>query len=119
MSGVILYGIPNCNSVKKAIDFLKQEDISYVFYDFKKRGVTKELLYKWGKQFGLQNMINTNGTTWQKLTEAEKKSIHNDDTAIELMIQNTSLIKRPILEWKKKLLIRFDKEAYSKMLSET
>ena len=116
MNSAKVYGIPNCGSVKKAVDWLNQNNIPFVFHDYKKFGVTKKKLEEWGKHFGLQNLINTKGTTWQTLNDEQKNSIDNDDDAVQLMIENTSLIKRPVIEWKKKYLIRFNEEEYAKTI---
>ena len=105
---VKVYGIPNCGSVKKARTFLEQNAIEYQFHDYKKEGVTESQLQKWCKQFGWENVLNKKGMTWRNLNEAVKNQVINQQTAIQLMIKNTSAIKRPIVESEKGNLLGFD-----------
>jgi Spx/MgsR family transcriptional regulator len=107
-----VYGIPNCNTVKKALDWLKQNNLHYEFHDYKKKGITAEKLQEWAAHFGWENILNTKGTTWAKLSEKEKKQINTATKAIEYLMENTSAIRRPIIEAEGKYLIRFDEEQY-------
>ncbi len=95
---VTLYAIPNCNTVKKARDYLTDKNIDYAFHDFKKLGVSEVKLKQWCQAFGWHIVINRKGQTWRKLDEATKQNIQSDAQAIELAIQKTSIIKRPLLE---------------------
>lgn len=97
MQTLILYGIPNCNTVKKARDWLAINQISYQFYDFKKLGISAELLNNWLAQFPREQLINRAGLTWRGLQGSEKDNITNDANAITLMQAKTSVIKRPVL----------------------
>lgn len=92
-----LYGIPNCNSVKKTRVWLEERGIDYQFHDFKKSGIDAETLQAWLKTIALDVLINKKGTTWRGLTEAEKAMAETIDTAIELMMNKTSVIKRPVV----------------------
>lgn len=94
---VILYGIPNCDTVKKARNWLSEQQIAYDFHDFKKAGITAELIQSWLTQTDWQTLVNRKGTTWRKLTEHEQTSIQDNDTAIFCMMQHPSVIKRPVL----------------------
>jgi len=94
---VILYGIPNCDTVKKARTWLSEQQIAYDFHDFKKAGITAELIQSWLTQTDWQTLVNRKGTTWRKLTEHEQTSIQDNDTAISCMMQHPSVIKRPVL----------------------
>lgn len=94
---VILYGIPNCDTVKKARNWLSEQQIAYDFHDFKKAGITAELIQSWLTQTDWQTLVNRKGTTWRKLTEYEQNSIQDNDTAISCMMQHPSVIKRPVL----------------------
>ncbi len=94
---VILYGIPNCDTVKKARNWLSEQQIAYDFHDFKKAGITAELIQSWLTQTDWQTLVNRKGTTWRKLTEHEQTSIQDNDTAISCMMQHPSVIKRPVL----------------------
>lgn len=109
---VKIYGIPNCGSVKKARDFFDKHQINYHFHDFKKQGVSKEKLQEWCKLFGWEAVLNRKGTTWRKLDETIKIGITNSDMAIKLMFDNTSAIKRPVIETKNGNTIGFDENVY-------
>lgn len=113
---MILYGIPNCNTVKKAADWLKQHNISFTFHDFKKQGINRKILEAWCRHFGWENVINTKGTTWKLLPEDEKKSIVNEEAAIALMLEKPACIKRPVVECNGHYLIRFNEKDYEKAL---
>ncbi|MBC7721409.1 MAG: ArsC family reductase [Pedobacter sp.] len=108
-----LYGIPNCNTVKKAMDWLKKNDIAYQFHDYKKKGITEVKLQEWLTQIGWEILVNKRGTTWKALEESLQKGITNNQTAIGLMIEKTSVIKRPIIENGNKIVaIGFDEKEY-------
>lgn len=96
-SSYILYGIPNCDTVKKARSWLQMQSIDFIFHDFKKQGISRELLSHWLKQCSRDILLNRKGTTWRALDEAVKLSITDDDAARELMLEKPSIIKRPVL----------------------
>lgn len=99
-----LYGIPNCNTVKKAREWLDQHHIAYEFHDFKKQGISTEHLEQWLTQLPESKLINRAGLTWRGLDEATKQSIVDQGSAIALMQEKTSIIKRPILEKDSKII---------------
>jgi Spx/MgsR family transcriptional regulator len=108
-----LYGIPNCNTVKKAQDWLKAKGIDFEFHDFKKKGVTPEKLSEWFAAFGWEKVINKNGLTFKKLCKEEQANINTAAKAIDYLMSNTSAIKRPILEQNNcPVAIGFDEAAY-------
>lgn len=109
---VKIFGIPNCNSVKKARTWLKENNIEEDFHDFKKLGTDKPLLEKWCAEFGWENVLNKKGTTWRNLDEAEKNLVKDQDSAIALMQKHTSSIKRPVIESKKGNTIGFDEALF-------
>ena len=111
-----VYGIPNCNTVKKAIDWLKGTEHEFEFHDYKKKGITPEKLKQWTKEVGWEKLVNKKGTTWRSLSEDQQEKITNEEAAIELMIEKPSVIKRPVIEDGKKLLVGFDEEDYAKRL---
>ena len=114
---MIVYGIPNCNTVKKALDWLKENQIDYVFHDYKKKGINKEKLEEWAAQVGWEHLINKKGTTWRKLSPERQQSIANKQAAFDLIIQNPSVTKRPIVESKNKIIcIGFDEAQYAQTL---
>jgi arsenate reductase (glutaredoxin) len=113
-----LYGIPNCDTVKKARSWLASHNIEFEFHDFKKQGMNPELAQRWLQQAPWEQLINRKGLTWRGLAEEQKISISNNDAAQKLMLDKTSVIKRPLLEQDGKLLhIGFDETAYSKLFN--
>ncbi len=112
-----LYGIPNCNTVKKAQDWLKANQIDFEFHDFKKKGITAEKLTEWFDTFGWEKVINRNGLTFKKLSKEEQSAINSPEAAISYLMQNTSAIKRPIVEQiDKPILLGFVEESYQQQL---
>lgn len=93
----IVYGIKNCNSVKKTLTALDQQAIKYQFFDFKKQTVTKELLEDWIAQVGWEKLLNKNSATWRSLDDDTKAGLNNAVDAIKIMLANTSIIKRPVI----------------------
>lgn len=109
-----LYGIPNCNTVKKAKDWLKKKQFDIEFHDFKKQGVTAEKLNEWFDVFGWEKVINKNGLTFKKLSKDEQADITSAAKAMDYLMLHTSAIKRPIVEVNDKaLLIGFNEELYA------
>jgi len=95
---MIVYGIPNCNTVKKVLTWLTDNGIAYEFHDFKKKGITADKLNEWCTAFGWENVLNKKGTTWRKLPAEQQQAVTDQATAVLLLSQNTSAIKRPIVE---------------------
>lgn len=108
-----VYGIPNCDTVKKAITWLKENDIPFKFHNYKKEGISQEKLNEWLTQEPWEVLVNKAGTTWKKLSEEEKANDHT--SAIALMLDKTSVIKRPIIEGDKIVAIGFKSENYEKV----
>lgn len=104
-----VYGIPNCGSVKKARVLLEEQGKSYEFIDFKKQPPSTQLINTWVSEAGLERVLNKRGTTWRKLDDVQKAQTQQSDL-IELMAQQPSLIKRPIIETGTTLLVGFDAE---------
>ena len=109
---VTLYGIPNCDTVKKARTWLAEHQIDYHFYDYKKQGIDAEKLAIWCQQWGWENVLNRKGLTYKKLDDATKSIINNEAAAIDYMLKATSSIKRPILETANGLLLGFVVDEY-------
>lgn len=115
---MILYGIKNCNTVKSALDWLKKHNVEFEFHDYKKLGITKVKLAEWSKQVGWESLVNKRGTTWRQLDEAVQKKVTSEKAAIDLMVEKTSVIKRPLIESKGKvILLGFDEAEYTKKLN--
>ncbi|TCV90140.1 ArsC family reductase [Sulfurirhabdus autotrophica] len=113
-----LYGIPNCNTVKKARVWLSEQGQTVEFHDFKKQGVSEALLKNWVKLAGWEKLVNRKGTTWRQLPDGIKNSIDNEAAAIQLMMEKSSVIKRPVLENNGKIAVGFDETIYQEMLSQ-
>lgn len=96
---LILYGIPNCDTVKKARTWLTGQGVDYQFHDFKKQGVTAELLTHWLQTLDWQTLVNRKGTTWRKLDLAAQSSVLDNASACALMLAQPSVIKRPVVQW--------------------
>lgn len=110
----IVYGIPNCDTVKKTLSWLKANNISYEFHDYKKKGTTREKLEQWLQEYDWEKLVNTKGTTWRQLSDAEKPN--DKESAIQLMLAKTSVIRRPIIEKGTIAAIGYDEAALSKLV---
>ncbi len=101
-----LYGIPNCDTVKKARDWLAQQGVAYTFHDYKKSGIDRATLAGWVDKLGWEVVLNRAGTTFRKLPEADRGGL-DGDKAIGLMLSQPSMIKRPVVEYPGGLLVGF------------
>ena len=110
---IILYGIPNCDTVKKARAWLTGQGLAYSFHDFKKVGVPPERLAAWEDALGWQKLLNRQGTTWRKLDAAVQSGVTDAASAQALMRAQPSVIKRPVVEWGHDTSVGFDAEAWS------
>lgn len=112
-----VYGIKNCNTVKTALDWLKKNEVEIEFHDYKAKGITEARLKQWSRQVGWESLVNTRGTTWRQLDEATRAKVTNEAAAIALMMEKTSVIKRPLIEKDNKVLaLGFDEATYKKLL---
>ncbi|WP_434354096.1 arsenate reductase [Psychrobacter sp. HD31] len=112
-----IYGIKACGTMKKAFNKLDALGVNYEFHDYKKQGIDSETVQTWVAELGIEKVLNKRGTTWRKLTDEQKLSSDADvNTAIELLVENTSMIKRPIVASTKGdeaiLLCGFDEAAF-------
>ena len=112
----IIYGIKNCNTMKKAFTWLDEHQINYQFHNYKTDGLSAELLNDLLKLVDWQSLLNTRGTTWRKLDEALRDQIDNQDAAIKIMLANPSILKRPLLIDGKRALLGFSEESYSEFV---
>jgi Spx/MgsR family transcriptional regulator len=94
-----VYGIKNCNTMKKTFQLLEKEGIAYEFIDYKKQKPSKELLETFNKKASLDQLVNKKGTTYRKLSEDQKIALETETTAFPLIIENSSMIKRPIVQF--------------------
>ena len=110
-----IYGIKNCDTMKKARAWLDSHGVSYEFHDYKTAGAPKEKLKAWCDEFGWETLLNRAGTTFRKLPEADKEGL-NERKAMALMLEQPSMIKRPVLEVGSKLLVGFKPDTYASEL---
>lgn len=96
---ITIYGIKSCSTMKKAFTKLDELGVSYDFHDYKKQGVDKETVQRWVNELGIDKVLNKRGTTWRKLEDSQKQAADASvDNAVDLLVTNTSMIKRPIVE---------------------
>ena len=110
-----IYGIKACDTMKKARAWLDDHGVAYAFHDYKAAGIDRATLERWAGQVGWEVLLNRSGTTFRKLAEADKADL-NQDKAIALMLEQPSMIKRPVLEADRKLLVGFKPEQYEGLL---
>ncbi len=113
---ITLFGIPNCDTIKKARRWLENTGIEYRFHDYRKDGLQKDMLKQWADELGWEALLNRRGTTWRKLPEQEKSAI-DAERAITLMLEQPAMIKRPLLDTGSQKLLGFCEEQYSNLLS--
>ncbi len=113
-----VYGITNCNTVKKALDWLKANHVVYEFHDFKKLGISADKLKEWDAKAGYEKFMNKQGLTWKQLDPEVKDSIKTKEDALNLLQQKTSMIKRPVIEKDGFLYFGFDESAYKQLVKE-
>ena len=111
-----VYGIKNCDTVKKALKWLESHNIDFEFHDFKKSGISNEKLKEWSTKLGWEPLLNKRGTTWKKLDAETQNRIINENDAFKLMQEKTSVIKRPVIENGQDILIGFDENTYQQIL---
>lgn len=110
-----LYGIPNCSTVKKAIAWLEKKGVDVEFHNFKKEGLDAKRVKEWLKQAEWTRLLNRSGMTWRNLDEGMKASITSAAKATQLMCEQPSMVKRPVIEYGAKLLVGFDEDEYAKV----
>ena len=108
-----IYGIKNCNTMKKAFDWLTENNVPYEFHDYKKMDISENRIQEWLTQKSWDVLINRVGTTWKKLSEEEKST--DEKGAIKLMMEKPSMIKRPIIENDKIVVMGFDSDTYEQI----
>lgn len=110
-----MYGIPNCDTVKKARVWLDQNGVAFAFHDYKKAGIDEASLRRWVGEHGWQTVLNRTGTTFRALPETDKANI-DDGKAIALMLAQPSMIKRPVLDLGDRRIVGFKPEIYEAIL---
>ncbi len=110
-----VFGIKNCDTMKKAFAWLEANSLAYEFIDYKKAGIAESHLPDWDKRVGWETLLNTRGLMWRKLTDDERSAVDRKK-ALNLMIQYPSLIKRPVLDTGSQLVVGFAPENYAEQL---
>jgi arsenate reductase len=113
---ITVYGIPNCNTMKKTFDWLKENKIDFQFHDYKKKGIDQSTLELFIAKLGENTVLNRQGATYKQLTDAQKLSLNDNQTLFEFLTSKTSAIKRPILERNGQYLAGFDEEKMSEFV---
>lgn len=117
MSTVTLYGIPNCDTVKKARAWLAGRGVEVVFHDYKKQGVPEAQLRGWVKALGWEALLNRKGSTWRKLDPARQAAVTDAASAITLMLEQPSVIRRPVLLRGEALRVGFEADDWSRLFA--
>ena len=112
---ITIYGIKNCDTMKKARAWLEKHDVAYEFHDYKSAGIDRDQLERWAEAVGWETLLNRAGTTFRKLPDKDKASV-TEKKAIALMLDQPSMIKRPVLDVGGKLIVGFQPEIYEKAL---
>jgi len=113
---VEMYGISNCDTIRKARKWLTEHEITYVFHDYKKEGVDRQKLTAWVDELGWETLLNKRGTTWRKLDDADKADVDRDK-AIALLCAHPSMIKRPVLVLDGVIKVGFSVQGYNELLT--
>ena len=108
-----VYGIPNCDTVKKARTWLAEHGVAHRFHDFKKEGVPADQLDRWMAEAGWEQVLNRKGTMWRKLDTATQKGVQDASSAKAVMLAQSSVIKRPVVEWGSRITVGFDPAAWT------
>ena len=109
---IIIYGIPNCDTMKKARRWLEANGVEYDFHDYKKRGVPEKNLKTWVQKAGWETILNKRGTTWRKLDDDIKNNV-DEKSATQIMLDNASIIKRPLLDIDGQYTVGFSTDVYT------
>ena len=111
-----LYGIPNCDTVKKARTWLQTHGVAHTFHDFKKQGIAQNLLEQWENQLGWEKLLNKKGTTWRQLPPEVQTSTMDAPSAIALLVSHPSAIRRPVVVWPSAVTVGFDPDQWAARL---
>jgi Spx/MgsR family transcriptional regulator len=109
-----MFGIPNCDTIKKAKKWLEANELDYQFHNYRKDGVSEEMVRQFCEQLGWEQVVNKRGTTYRQLTQEQKEGL-NQETAIALLVEHSAMIKRPILDVDGTLHIGFKAEQYQQV----
>lgn len=113
-----LYGIPNCDTVKKARTWLAEHGQEVAFHDFKKAGLSRDLVAGWLDQLDWETLVNRKGTTWRKLSDERRAQVVDRDSALALMLEHPSVVKRPVLAGPGVLNVGFSDDQYGRLFAD-
>ncbi|MPW35216.1 ArsC family reductase [Vibrio sp. B1Z05] len=113
---VIMYGIPNCDTIKKAKKWLQEHQIEFTFHDYRKQGITSDMVSEFCDHLGWELVLNKRGTTYRQLDDEQKQSL-NHDSAITLLVEHPAMIKRPIIRVGEQLHIGFKADQYDRIFN--
>lgn len=111
---ITMFGIPNCDTIKKAKKWLEANNIEYTFHDYRKNGISEQLVREFCQQLGWEQVVNKRGTTYRQLSQEQKDSL-NEENAIALLVEHSAMIKRPILDVDGQQHIGFKAEQYQQI----
>ncbi|MEX2953794.1 ArsC family reductase [Serratia fonticola] len=118
-ASLTMFGIKNCDTIKKARRWLEEQGVAYQFHDYRVDGLDEQLLRDFVARLGWEPLLNTRGTTWRKLDEAQRNACNNAEAAIALMLEQPAMIKRPLLDdGKGHALLGFSSESYQQFITE-
>jgi arsenate reductase (glutaredoxin) len=118
VSTITLYGIPNCDTVKRARAWLAAQGVAFTFHDFKQQGLPEAELQRWLAAVGWQTLLNRRGTMWRKLPEATQAGVVDEDSAAAVMRATPSTVKRPVVHWRDgSITVGFDEAAWAARIS--
>lgn len=112
---ITLYGIPNCDTMRKARKWLDTRGVDYRFHDFKKRGIEEKRLRGWIRELGWETLLNRRGMMWRKVPDPVKQGI-DEEGAVKLMLETPTIIKRPVLDLGDRRIVGFDAGSYEKLV---
>lgn len=113
-----MYGISNCDIIKKATKFFNANNIAFEFHDYKKEGVSAEKLKQWCAMAGWETIFNKRSTTWKEIMNAYEGIVNNQAEAIQIMQQHTSIIKRPVIETNGNIIVGYDEPKYKTLIDQ-
>ena len=114
---ITMYGITNCDTIKKARKWLEAHQVEYVFHDYRKEGLTASQLSAWCDELGYEALVNRRGTTWRKLPDETRANL-NEATARQVMLDNPAMIKRPLLDTGKERVLGFSEQQYAALFTD-
>ena len=114
MAEIKVYGIPTCDTTKKALGWYKEKNIPVSFHDYRTSGIQRSKLIEWSRKAGWETLLNKKSTTWRSLSTEEQQTVVDEKTAVDAMVKHTTLIKRPVVEMNDKIIIGYNEKYFTK-----